>query len=207
MARVRRLVSAGRMPDGYHDICHARRIRGQRNAPENRNRRAFVASIVRRCGGRAVVVAAVHARGRAIWPKLAWPWGFGLAWLIPRPLVSQSCLCRHAFVPAGHPADRRRGSVHRRQAASSCSLRVAGSTTSLPCPTPKQENLPRARFVRAPAWPVEPSDIVDTTGAGDCFMAAFIYGMTHRVGMARYDNPPPPPMSIFFGPACPSRAK
>lgn len=49
----------------------------------------------------------------------------------------------------------------------------------------KQEEYARARYVRAPAWPVEPSDIVDTTGAGDCFMAAIIYGMTHRLGIAR----------------------
>ncbi|CAM9122732.1 unnamed protein product [Ectocarpus sp. 12 AP-2014] len=42
-----------------------------------------------------------------------------------------------------------------------------------------------ARYVWASAWPIEASDIVDTTGAGDCFIAGFIYGMTHRLGIAR----------------------
>ncbi|CAM9098744.1 unnamed protein product [Laminaria digitata] len=42
-----------------------------------------------------------------------------------------------------------------------------------------------ARFVWARSWPVEASHIVDTTGAGDCFIAAFIYGATQRLGIAR----------------------
>lgn len=42
-----------------------------------------------------------------------------------------------------------------------------------------------ARYVSARSWPVEPSDIVDTTGAGDSFIAGFIYGLTHRLGIAR----------------------
>lgn len=40
-------------------------------------------------------------------------------------------------------------------------------------------------LVRAPSWPVSDSDIVDTTGAGDSFIAAFIYGMIHRLGIGR----------------------
>ncbi|CAM9800083.1 unnamed protein product [Ascophyllum nodosum] len=43
----------------------------------------------------------------------------------------------------------------------------------------------RYRYIWAPSWPVEPSEIVDTTGAGDCFIAGFIYGMTHRLGVSR----------------------
>ncbi|CAM9277647.1 unnamed protein product [Ectocarpus fasciculatus] len=42
-----------------------------------------------------------------------------------------------------------------------------------------------ARYVWASAWPVEASDIVDTTGAGDCFIAGFLFGMTHRLGITR----------------------
>eukprot|EP00903_Cladosiphon_okamuranus_P019217 g17671.t1 len=49
----------------------------------------------------------------------------------------------------------------------------------------KQDRGAPARYVIARSWPVEPSDIVDTTGAGDCFIAGFIYGMSRRLGIAR----------------------
>eukprot|EP00752_Nemacystus_decipiens_P008271 g7395.t2 len=49
----------------------------------------------------------------------------------------------------------------------------------------KQDGGSPARFVSARSWPVASSDIVDTTGAGDCFIAGFIYGLTHRLGIAR----------------------
>lgn len=40
-------------------------------------------------------------------------------------------------------------------------------------------------YVKAGAWPVKESDVVDTTGAGDSFIAAFIYGILHRMGIGR----------------------
>lgn len=39
--------------------------------------------------------------------------------------------------------------------------------------------------VRASSWPVSDNEIVDTTGAGDSFIAAFIYGATNRIGIGR----------------------
>ncbi|CAM9666180.1 unnamed protein product [Sphacelaria rigidula] len=39
--------------------------------------------------------------------------------------------------------------------------------------------------VRAPSWPVSDNEIVDTTGAGDSFIAAFIYGVTNGIGIGR----------------------
>lgn len=39
--------------------------------------------------------------------------------------------------------------------------------------------------VRAPSWPVSDNEIVDTTGAGDSFIAAFIYGATNGIGIGR----------------------
>ncbi|CAM9457179.1 unnamed protein product [Discosporangium mesarthrocarpum] len=41
------------------------------------------------------------------------------------------------------------------------------------------------RVVRSSSWAVDPSSIVDTTGAGDAFIAAFICGVVHRLGLGR----------------------
>lgn len=56
---------------------------------------------------------------------------------------------------------------------------------SLPVPATNVQSGAPARFISARSWPVEPLDIVDTTGAGDCFIAGFIYGLTHHLGIAR----------------------
>lgn len=48
-----------------------------------------------------------------------------------------------------------------------------------------QGNRAAVTYVLAGSWPVAPSDVVDTTGAGDSFIAGFIYGLTHRLGIAR----------------------
>lgn len=39
--------------------------------------------------------------------------------------------------------------------------------------------------VRASSWPVDQSEVVDTTGAGDCFIASFIYGLLKGLGVGR----------------------
>ncbi|CAM9453430.1 unnamed protein product [Choristocarpus tenellus] len=39
--------------------------------------------------------------------------------------------------------------------------------------------------VQASSWPVEASSIVDTTGAGDAFIAAFVRGIVDHSGLGR----------------------
>ncbi|CAM9392356.1 unnamed protein product [Phaeothamnion confervicola] len=40
--------------------------------------------------------------------------------------------------------------------------------------------------LRCPAWPVAAADVVDTTGAGDAFIGAVIYGLVHQLPAAQF---------------------
>ncbi|GAB5032006.1 pfkb-type carbohydrate kinase family protein [Nannochloropsis oceanica] len=39
--------------------------------------------------------------------------------------------------------------------------------------------------IKCKAWPLEPKEVVDTTGAGDAFIAGIIYGLTHSLPIPR----------------------
>eukprot|EP00904_Undaria_pinnatifida_P000389 jgi/Undpi1/10350/HiC_scaffold_29.g12800.m1 len=66
-----------------------------------------------------------------------------------------------------------------------CPLTIKTAVISGATPNATDEQELCARYLWASSWPVPSSSIVDTTGAGDCFIAGFIYGVTQRLGIAR----------------------
>lgn len=72
----------------------------------------------------------------------------------------------------------------RREPRAGEALPLATETRSYACPSTGLA----LTLVRCDAWPVLPEDIVDTTGAGDAFIAGLIYGLVHSLSVPHMLN-------------------
>ena len=81
----------------------------------------------------------------------------------------------------GRSEDMQRGRKGEGKEEGKWTMPLAMQESTYTCPSKATDLM----VIKCKAWPVEPGDVVDTTGAGDAFIAGLIYGLTYSLSIPR----------------------